>query len=134
MLIAFWYARGLRSSDRFLYNYINLLLCSQSILVEWLRDSTWCICVCVYIYVCVCVRACAPFFVPTDIQKSNNVKLVQSSVPPRAPRKWRFLLCLPSLNVVVGVVNTAYALPMCIKWSPRFAVETRSLESLRLFR
>lgn len=72
--------------------------------------------VCVYVcmlYVCVC----ALFFVPTDIQKSNNVKLVQSSVPPPlGPHESdAFCFCLPLLNVVVGVVNTAYALPTCFK-------------------
>lgn len=85
----FWYERGLRSSDRFLYNYmINLLLCSQSILEEWLRDSAYAL--------CVRVRVCALFFVPTDIQKSNNVKLVQVVFPSALTKVT--LLALPPLT------------------------------------
>lgn len=100
MLIACLFERGLHSSDRFLYNcMINLLLYWQSILEEWLKNNA------LYIScVCMCACVCVLFFVPTDIQKSNNVKLVQSSVP-LGPTKVTLLLCLPLLDVATVVVN-----------------------------
>lgn len=130
MLIAYLSKSGLHSSDRFLYNYmINLLLYWQSILDEWLYNRAWCIS-------CACVRVCVVlFFVPTDIQKSNNVKLVQSSVPLGPHESDAF--ALPPLLDVVTVIDTAFAMPVCFDRAPRFTVrcfETQSLKSLPLFR
>lgn len=51
-----------------------------------------------------CVYVCVLFHVPTDIEKSNNVKLVQSSVPLRLHESDAFALPLP-LNVVTVVVD-----------------------------
>lgn len=51
-----------------------------------------------------CVYVCVLFVVPTDIQKSNNVKLVQSSVPSDST-KVTLLLWLSPLNVVTVVVD-----------------------------
>jgi hypothetical protein len=97
----FWYARGLRSSDRFLYNYMmNLLLCSQSILGEWLWDSTWCImrafmrararvCVCV----CVCARCSSYRLIFRKAIMLNLFKVVSPSDPTKVT-----LLALPPLT------------------------------------
>jgi hypothetical protein len=72
------------------------------------------------------VYVCALFFVPTDIQKSNNVKLVQSRVPapprPSDPTKLTLVLRPTALDVVTVVVCTAFAVPVSCSPPPRFAV------------
>lgn len=80
------------------------------------------------------------FFVPTDIQKSNNVKLVQSSVPlgSQVYNSQEYnAFALPSLlNVVIVVVDNVFAMPICFNRLPRVAVrcfEARSPKSLPVF-
>lgn len=96
MLIAYLSERGLHSSDRFLYNYIINL---TTLLAKYRRRMIG------KLYMMHCVYVCVLCSVPTDIQKSNNVKLVQSSVPLGLHESDAFALP-PPLNVVTVVVDT----------------------------
>jgi hypothetical protein len=119
----FWYERDLRSSDRFLYNYmINLLLYWQSILDEWLRNNTWCI---VCARVCMCARCSSYRLIFRKAIMLNLFKVVF----PSGLTSVTLSACLPVLYVV-SVVNTACSLPVCFKRSPSAACEELATVSI----